>query len=296
MKKNILLLMSLFILAYSASVRASVASNKIKDKSANKWIPKYQKLDNKKNSKEEKTINQDVNQNKIDTSGLNQQQIKLIKRYQGSLKSKSARNQLMKDTLQMTQNAVPVLTRVMKSSSFPENNRWLATFMLGRIMGKKSAPFISKFAAHPHWMLRLASLKVLLALGQKQYKDLYVRALKDKALIVRHQALENINRFELKNLAPYVWGMLYDKSNYKGAQGDRKRTNIIKEIILTMGNLGFDKAKKPMFKMIQNRKYQDIFSELDQSLSKLTKKQSPEGNISAKQYYWSREALKETTI
>lgn len=287
-----LLLMSLFILAYSASVRAAKEQ---------KWIPKYQqkKLSQKlvdTKLKTKKLLKNDQKIEKFDHSNLSAKQIKLIKRYQHPIKKKFIRNALIKDTLSLAQKAVPVLTRVMKGSEYPENNRWLATFMLGRVMGKKAAPFISKFTAHPHWMLRLASLKVLLALGQKQYQNVYIRALKDKAMIVRHQALENINRFELKNLAPYVWGMLYDKTNYKGDKGDRKRTNIIKEVILSMGHLGFEKAKKPMLKMIQNRKYKDIYSELDQSLSKLSKSPSPKGNITSKQYFWSRQALKETTI
>ena len=289
MKKNFLLLVSLFILAYSASVRASKKE---------KWTPNYQKRHLEKTAKANSVTKdlREYKQKKIDISGLSPKQVMLIKAYQKSINNKAAKNKLMKDTMAMAQKSVPVLTRVMKHADFPENNRWLATFMLGRVMGKKAAPFISKFTAHPHWMLRLASLKVLLALGQKQYKGIYSKALKDKAMIVRHQALENINRFALKDLAPHVWSMLYDKTNYKGTKGDRKRTNIIKDIILTMGNLGFEKAKRPMLKMIQNRKYEDIFSELDKSLSKLSSKPSPKGNISSKQYYWSRQALKETTI
>lgn len=285
MKKNLVLLLSLIFLAFSYGVKAE-----------SKWTPKYQKNGLNSDSKPKiKEIDLQV-ESKLDTTGLDKEQLSLLKMYQNELKGKIAKDKLRDETLKLTQKAVPVLIKVMKENSFPENNRWLATFMLGRIMGKKSAIFISKFAKHPNWMLRLASLKVLMALNQKQFLGIYGHALKDKALIVRHQALENINKMKLNDLGPNVWGMLYDESNYSGAKGKLKRTNIIKEIILTIGNLDFQKAKKPMLTMIQDKKYKDIFEELDKSLSKLSKLPSPQGNISSKQYFWSRQALKDKTI
>ena len=59
---------------------------------------------------------------------------------------------------------------------------------------------------------------------------------------------------KIRELAPHVWGMLYNKTNYKGVDGKKQRTNIIKEAINTVGELGFEKAKKPMLKMIQDNK------------------------------------------
>src|SRR5690606_34732560 len=116
-----------------------------------------------------------------------------------------------------------------------------------------------KYTTHSHWVLRLSSLKVLQALDQKQFKGIYARALKDKALIVRVQALDIINQFKLVDLAPFVWSMLYDSNNYKGNKGNRERTHIIKEAIKTIGKLNFKQAKKPMMTMIQDKKYVDIY-------------------------------------
>ena len=211
-------------------------------------------------------------------------------------KTKESLTNLKAKTLAMKQKAVPLLTYVMRSKQFPERNRWIATFMLGRIMGAKSSNFISKFAFHPNWMMRLASLKALLALKQKQYKGIYSRLLKDKAMIVRLQALENIKKLELKELAPYVWAMLYDKKNYSGPQGQRKRGDLIKEVIRSMGDLGFKKARKPMLTMIQKKRYKDIHEELDYSLSKLSDRESPEGSISIKKHFWKKIATSELTI
>lgn len=216
--------------------------------------------------------------------------------YKRKYSSKVGLKMLKDKTLALKQKAVPTLIKVMKSADYPDKNRWIATFMLGRIMGKKSGEFISKFAFHPNWMLRLASLKVLLALDQKQFKGIYVRALKDNAMIVRMQAMENIKQMDLKELAPYVWAMLYDKSNYAGQSGDRKRSHIIKQVISLVGDLEFKKAEKPMLEMIQKKKYRDIFEELDYSLNKLTGKESPKGNMGIKKRYWTRLALKDKTF
>lgn len=214
----------------------------------------------------------------------------LYAKYKKEYKSADAINKLKQSTLKLKHDAVPLLTHVMKTNDFPDNNRWIATFMLGKIMGVKSAEFISKFAFHSNFMLRLASLKSLLALNQVQYKGIYSRLLKDKAMIVRLQALENIRLMKLKELAPYVWAMLYDKKNYVMSEGIHKRGSIIKTIIKTMGDLGFKKAKKPMLAMIQKNKYRDIHKELDYSLSKLSEKSSPEGDLSVKKHFWKKQA------
>ena len=289
---------------------------------AKEWTPKYrvQQLDTKstiKNKKKPSIISRDKISTK--TSALKRDEVKKVKApiatpqarpsliqpmqsmqatndtellalFKIKYKTKKQFQELKNKTLALTQKAVPALIKVIKSSDYPDKNRWIAMFMLGRVMGKKSANFISKFSAHPNWMLRLASLKVLLALDQKQFKGLYVKLLKDKSMIVRHQALENIKAMKLKDLAPYVWAMLYDKSNYAGQEGERKRAHIIKQAIKTVGDLGFQKSKDPMLKMIKSKKYRDIAGELDYSLNKLSENKSPDGNLKMKIHYWSRVA------
>ena len=216
--------------------------------------------------------------------------------YLKSSNSKTYISKLKAETMKLKQDAVPSLINVMKISAFPDENKWVATFMLGKIMGKKSADFISKFSAHPSWMMRLASLKVLLHLEQKQYVGIYARLLEDKSLIVRHQALQNIKEMNLKSLAPYVWKMLYNKENYVGQKGSRKRSNIIKDAIKVVGELELKEAVTPMLTMINRTKYQDVHAELDYSLSKIMKKDSPEGPMTIKRNYWKRVGLAQTKI
>src|SRR5262245_5877213 len=53
---------------------------------------------------------------------------------------------LKRNALRHKGKSVPTLIKVMKESKFPDQNRWQATMLLAQIMGKKSAPFIAKFA------------------------------------------------------------------------------------------------------------------------------------------------------
>lgn len=216
-------------------------------------------------------------------------------------KNKEEFKALKKEVLSMAGKAVPTLVQVMKSSEFPDRNRWMATFLLGRIMGKKASPFLAKFVEHPSWILRLAALKTLMALKQKKYGPLFAKALKDKSYIVRTQALENIRVLGLSNLSHDVWKMLFDKRNYYNPKNKEKKTvfkktNIIKDVIKTVGDLKFTGAKDALLKMSQKKKYNDIFNEIDYSLSKILKKSSPDGARKIKRIFWSRIALAETKI
>ena len=187
----------------------------------------------------------------------------------------------------LKQKSVPTLIKVMKEPNFTDKGRWHATMLLGQVMGKKSAPFIAKFSSHPSWMMRVASLKALAALGMKDYQAVYAKALKDESLIVRVQALDNITRMDLKPLAPQVWSMMYDQSNYTGKAGQRRRTSIVRSIIRTVGDLKYAKAQGPLNKLMQKPKYQDLLEDLDYSLEKISGKNSPTGNAASTRAFWA---------
>lgn len=197
---------------------------------------------------------------------------------------------LKRNAFKHKQKAVPVLIKVMKESKYPEQNRWHATMFLAQIMGAKSAPFIAKFTDHPHWMMRVAALKALLGLKQAEYHAVYSKALKDPSLIVRVQALDNISQLKITKLAPEVWSMMYDQTNYTGAKGARKRTSIVKSIIRTVGDVHYTEAKKPLAKLIQKPKYQDLMDDLDYSLEKITGEVSP-NSVEQRRKFWSKVAL-----
>lgn len=223
----------------------------------------------------------------------------LLQKYALNYNSKNDLASLKAETLKHGGQSVEALIEVMKNGKYPEKNRWVATFLLGQIMGDKSAPFLAKFLKHPHWLMRMASLKTLLALKQKDYAAHYAMCLSDDSFIVRSQALDNIRSLKLANVAPQVWGMLYDKRNYyhptmNGKALKTKRTNIIKTVISTVGDLRFADAKGPLLKMIQKDRYNDIFPEMDSTLAKITGAASPAGDIKSKRIYWQRMALNTT--
>jgi HEAT repeat protein len=220
----------------------------------------------------------------------------LLSNYEKNYANKSGLKKLKDDTLRLGSKAVPVLIQVMKNSKFPDKNRWIATMMLGKIMGKKSGPFIAKFLSHPSWVMRAVSLKTLLALGEKKYADLYAIALKDDSMIVRAQALDNISHLKLNKYAPNVWAMLYDKKNYHKSQKNLKRTHIVKTIITTIGDLQFKDAKDPLLKMIQKKKYDDIFFEMDIALQKILKVKSPKTSQELKRRYWKKFLIEQAVI
>ncbi len=225
--------------------------------------------------------------------------LNLEKKFSQSYSKGSDIRALKEETLKLGGSAVPVLIEVMKNGKYPEKNRWAATFLLGQIMGEKSSPFIVKFTEHPNWLMRMASLKTLLKLKEKRFGVQYAKLLQDQSLIVRTQALENIRQLSLNQFAPQVWSMLYDKKNYyeptvNGKIAGRKRANIIKNVVMAIGDLKFQDARAPMIKMIQKEKYKDIFPELDYALGKITGKSSPAGDLKKKRFFWSREAFNVT--
>ena len=187
--------------------------------------------------------------------------------------------------------SVEALVEVMKNGQYPELNRWIATFMLGQVMGKKASPFLVKFLKHPHWPMRVAALKTLLALKDKRFASAYAHALSDKSMLVRKQALENVRRLSLKQTAPMVWAMLYDKKNYHFGKNGKQGTHFVKDIVKTIGKFRFKKALNPLLGMIQKDHYKNVFSEIEYALKEITGKKIPQGGIATKRRYWKKIAL-----
>ena len=183
-------------------------------------------------------------------------------------------HRLKQKTLKLGVKAVPVLVQVMKGGKYTDKKRWLATFSMGRILGSKSRDFIAKFTEHPNWVLRLAGLKTLLALGDRKSKDTYRKALEDPSLLIRYQALENIQSLKLEDCAGSVWQMIFDKRNYRGKKGKRRRTSLISKIIRTVGDLGYYQARENLLKLKANgKKYSDLLPDIEYALGKIKERQ-----------------------
>tara|TARA_Y100001954_G_scaffold77059_1_gene84641 strand:+ start:14020 stop:14826 length:807 start_codon:yes stop_codon:yes gene_type:complete len=192
-------------------------------------------------------------------------------------------------SFRMSGASVPILIKAMKSNKFPDKNRWAATFILGKIMGKKSVPLLIKYLEHPNFILRLASLKTLLQLKERNLKGNLKKVLRDKSLLVRIQALENIKRLKLKKYSNDVWKMLFEKKNYHNLKNKKfVRGRIIRKVVRVLGDLNFKRALGPFLKLIQKDHYQDLFFDIDYSLQKLSGKKSPDGSEKLKRFFWKK--------
>lgn len=177
------------------------------------------------------------------------------------------REYLKSEVLKRGAKAAPVLTAVMKDARFNERNRWTATFLLGRVVGRRSSSFIRKFTKHPNWILRLASLKTLTALNDTD-KQTYLELLNDSSMIVRLQALDSIEKLKMNHLADYVLKMLFNPKNYQQIDNKLKRSNLIAKAITVLGNLQHSKSLKAFKKLIHKPAYEDIKPYLKLALAK----------------------------
>ena len=205
---------------------------------------------------------------------------------------KSEFKQLQARTQKAGPKGIATLIQVMKGQEFPDRNRWSATILLSKLMGKDSSQLLVKYTQHPHWMLRMAALRGLLGLSETKYGRVYAESLKDSSLLVRGQALDNIRLLQLKEFAPQVWAMIFDERNYYSPKDKAiKRGEIIKKVIRTIGDLKYDSVAKSLVTMIKKDHYRDIFNDLDYGLEKLSGRRSPQGSIQAKRDFWSKQAV-----
>jgi HEAT repeat protein len=272
-----------------------------------KWAPTYQKKSFSEKAPSSDDISESLRTNEGDISeqesvgkekkkSLIQFVHKDLKAfYQDPLSTKQLED-LKSKALSLQGQAVRSLIVIMKDPTAPDRSRWVVTFLIGKIMGKKSGNFLVKYLYHPHWVLRLASLKTLYSLKENRFIDAYIDKLKDSSFIVRVQALEVVSKLQISQAAPQVWSMLFDESNYVGQKGKLKRSSIIKQAIRTLGDLRYEKAKTPLLSMIMEKKYEDVFDDLDYGLGQIMGKGSPEGNRSVKRIYWSRISMSEKDL
>ena len=211
---------------------------------------------------------------------------KLVKLLLDGRKNSNNLKKIKEISFKMSGAAVPILIKAIKSNKFPDKSRWAAIFILGKIMGKKSTPFLIKYLEHPNFILRLASLKTLLQLKERNLKGKLKKVLRDKSLLVRFQALENIRKLKLKKYSYDVWKMLFEKNNYHNLKSKKfVRGQIIKRVVRVLGDLEFKRALPPFLKLIQKDHYEDLFFDIDYSLQKLSGKKSP-GNEELKKAFW----------
>ncbi len=214
--------------------------------------------------------------------GLNTQAISaetdLLQKF---LQEKITAKELRSYALSMGTKSVPVIIKVMKEGRFPDQNRWVATFLLAQLMGNKSAPVLAKFLKHPLWMMRLASLRTLLILKQTQYELEYVALLNDPALLVRKQAMENIEKLKLKKAASAVVSVMKHSRNPKD-----KDPMMVEQAARTIAALDYRPATKELFNSFEDKDLKNSYASINDSLEILSRRKSPPGSWEIKRAFW----------
>ncbi len=177
---------------------------------------------------------------------------------------------LREKSLALAGQAVPVLLEVMKQPSYHLKKRWVATFLLGQIMGKKAGPLLIRYTEHPEWMMRMAALKTLRGIKFEKETSFYSKVLQDKSYLVRKEALLSIAQIKDKNLGEDVWKQIFKKDNYKKTKKGFFRTELVGLAIRTLGDIGHDGHKSELKKMLDKKRYQDIHNDIRYALDKFS--------------------------
>jgi len=158
---------------------------------------------------------------------------------------------------------------IVKDEKYPDRSRWLSLILIGRAMGKKSAPLMIKYLSHPHWMIRSAAIKSLKSLKVAKPVLEYKKLLTDKSYILREQALETISALKIKSLGLDVLKMLGDQTNYISTKKGRRPSEVVKKVISTLSILKV-KESIPMLKKIREKKtYSTLSTHIDEALKKI---------------------------
>jgi HEAT repeat protein len=83
------------------------------------------------------------------------------------------------------------------------------------------------------WFMRSAALRVLPLIDQDRAYDEALKALGDKALVVRSQAVDTLARLNRSESAPRLWEELYSKDNYM----HKRSLWIRKKIVATLADV-----------------------------------------------------------
>lgn len=154
--------------------------------------------------------------------------------------------------------SLPILLNLMKSEDATLQSKWKGLFWIGQLAGLEAEDYISKFAYHKDWNLRVAALKVLLALKSKKNISIYKDLIKDPSMIVRYQCLENLKLLKIKSLKEEVWSMMFDEQNYVKVDGKLKRGIIFQDILKTLAVIDQERTQKFIKKILSSNEYKDL--------------------------------------
>lgn len=93
---------------------------------------------------------------------------------------------------QYGEQAVPALTKLARSSTETDTDRYVAILGLAKIQGRASVPLLLTLLKDKNWMVRNASLKSLRVVGSASDGERVIPLLSDPAWVVRSEAIETL--------------------------------------------------------------------------------------------------------
>ncbi|MBI2711312.1 MAG: HEAT repeat domain-containing protein [Bdellovibrio sp.] len=112
-----------------------------------------------------------------------------------------------------SQAALPLLT-LARDSNTDENERYIALMGAAKLGGQPLLPEINSFLSDRSWMLRSAALRILAALGSPESGLAALPLLRDKALVVRAEAVETVRTLRPSGAALALLEALENPENY----------------------------------------------------------------------------------
>ena len=159
---------------------------------------------------------------------------------------------------------------IIKSKSYPDRSRWLSLIMVGKAMGKKSAPLMLKYLEHPNWMIRSAAVKSLKSLKVKANIIEYKKLLSDRSYVIRTQALDLIATLNLRVLKLDVLKMLGDQTNYIKTKNGNRPSEVVKKVISTLGILKVKESVPLLMRLQKSSIGSAILGDIDNAIKQIS--------------------------
>ncbi len=115
-------------------------------------------------------------------------------------------------------NAVDPLLAIAESRKNADPDRYVALMGVARLGGRAVAPQLTGFLKDPSWMLRSGSLRALSALKDETTAKAVLPLLKDKALVVRLEAVQAIEKLRPVGAAEALAEAANDPANFHGGR------------------------------------------------------------------------------
>ena len=114
--------------------------------------------------------------------------------------------------------AVRPLLQIASDQRAEDQNRYVALMGAARIGGYSSAPLLTPYLKDKSWMMRSGALRAISILQNQEVSASVLPLLKDRALVVRVEAVDAVEKLKPAGSVPALLATLDDPMNYHGGR------------------------------------------------------------------------------